>query len=75
MASVCVLTGQSFQGAYGSDREGKLEEEMDDVSDRKAHIQVAHAKWSGARLLTAYAQAQLREAVQKWDQIAANAAG
>ena len=49
--SVFKITGDIFDGDYGSEVENRLENEFYSLLDKKERIQVAKVKWSNARLL------------------------
>ncbi|KAI8785889.1 reticulocyte-binding protein PFD0110w isoform X1 [Biomphalaria glabrata] len=58
-----------FQGKYGSELENKLEEEVEQLLDRKERISVAKYKWSNGRLLLFHACNQLAYAVKRWQDL------
>lgn len=58
-----------FGGAYGSERENRLEKEHDFLQERKNHINQAHFKWKQAQIMIKQACAQLGLAVQKWKEL------
>ena len=65
----CFMFGPAddiFSGQYGSDLENKLEEEVDNLLDRKERIGVAKYKWANGRLLLHHASNQLGFAVGRW---------
>ncbi|GFN93200.1 hypothetical protein PoB_001970600 [Plakobranchus ocellatus] len=57
-------------GHYGSDLENQLEEEVDNLLDRKERIGVAKYKWANGRLLLQHACNQLAFAVGRWQTLA-----
>lgn len=58
-----------FGGAYGSERENRLEKEYDLLIERKNHIDQAHFKWKQALIMVKQACSQLGLAVQKWKEL------
>ncbi|KAH9509685.1 hypothetical protein Btru_044242 [Bulinus truncatus] len=58
-----------FHGKYGSELENKLEEEVEQLLDRKERISVARYKWSNGRLLLYHACNQLAFAVKRWQDL------
>ncbi|XP_055927191.1 paramyosin-like [Argiope bruennichi] len=63
------LLDSIFGGAYGSERENRLEKEYDFLQERKNHIDQAHFKWKQAQIMVKQACAQLGLAVQKWKEL------
>lgn len=58
-----------FGGAYGSERENRLEKEYDLLLERKNHIDQAHFKWKQAQIMVKQACSQLGLAVLKWKEL------
>jgi len=63
------LLGKVFNDNYGSDKEWKLEMELDLLGEKKERIKSAHYKWSNARSVTASASSQINWASKRWKQI------
>ena len=62
-----MLTAGIFNGAYGSADEYRLETELDVAQDKKQRIQVAHYKWTNAKVLLNHGVNQLLTGVKKWE--------
>ena len=67
--SVFKITGDIFDGDYGSEVENRLENEFYSLLDKKERIQVAKVKWSNARLLLDHAVRQIGVACSKWSSL------
>jgi glutathionylspermidine synthase len=63
------LLGEIFNDSYGSDKEWKLEMEMDLMGEKKGRIQGAHYKWSNAHKFLSTAVSQVNWAAKRWAQI------
>ncbi|CAL1541913.1 unnamed protein product [Lymnaea stagnalis] len=58
-----------FKGKYGSALENTLEEEVDQLLDRKERIGMAKYKWSNGKILLQHACNQLGYAVKRWQDL------
>lgn len=67
-----VLLGQIFNDSYGSDKEWKLEMELDLLGQRKERISAAHVRWSAAHVYLDHAVKQLSWSTRRWAQIASH---
>lgn len=65
-----LLLGRIFNDSYGSDKEWKLEMELDILTQRKERINAAHVRWRGAHVYLDYATKQLSWSTRRWAQIA-----
>ena len=65
-----VLLGRIFNDSYGSDKEWKLEMELDMLGQRKERINAAHVRWRAARVYLDHAVKQLSWSTRRWAQIA-----
>lgn len=63
------LLGRIFNDSYGSDKEWKLEMELDLLGQRKDRINAAYVRWRGARVYLDYAIKQLSWSARRWAQI------
>lgn len=63
------LLGKIFNDSYGSDKEWKLEMELDLLAEKKERIKTAHYKWTNAQNFTSTAAAQINWATKRWGQI------
>lgn len=66
---IIIYLDSIFGGAYGSERENRLEKEYDLLIERKNHIDQAHFKWKQALIMVKQACSQLGLAVQKWKEL------
>lgn len=66
------LLGRVFNDNYGSDKEWKLEMELDLLGEKKKRIKGAHYKWSNARSYAASASTQINWSAKRWAQIASH---
>lgn len=64
------LLGRIFNDSYGSDKEWKLEMELDLLSQRKERINAAHVRWRAAHVYLDHAARQLSWSTRRWAQIA-----
>lgn len=64
------LLGRIFNDSYGSDKEWKLEMELDLLGQRKERINAANTRWRGAHVYLDYAVKQLSWSTRRWAQIA-----
>lgn len=64
-----TLLGKIFNDSYGSDREWKLEMELDLMGEKKERIRTAHYKWNNAHSFTSSAASQINWATKRWAQI------
>ena len=64
-----VLLGRIFNDSYGSDKEWKLEMELDMLGQRKERINAAFVRWRGAHVYLDHAAKQLSWSTRRWDQI------
>jgi len=65
-----VLLGRIFNDSYGSDKEWKLEMELDMLGQRKERINAAHVRWRAAHVYLDHAVKQLSWSTRRWAQIA-----
>ena len=63
------LLGKIFNDCYGSDREWKLELELDLTAERKERIKTANYKWTNAQTFLKTAADQVSWAARRWAQI------
>ena len=63
------VLGRIFNDSYGSDKEWKLEMEVDLLGQRKERIQAAYYRWHGARVYLDAAVKQLSWSTRRWAQI------
>lgn len=63
------LLGEIFNDSYGSDKEWKLEMELDLLAEKKERIKTAHYKWTNAQNFTSTAASQINWATKRWGQI------
>lgn len=66
------LLGCIFNDSYGSDKEWKLEMELDLLGERKTRISTANTRWRGAHLCLDHASRQLSWSARRWAQISTN---
>lgn len=64
-----TLLARMFGGAYGSQRESQLEQQLDMLEAQRARIMEANFKWRQAQMMMEYACRQLAVAVQKWQNL------
>ena len=64
------LLGRIFNDSYGSDKEWKLEMELDLLGQRKERISAAHVRWRAAHVYLDHAARQLSWSTRRWAQIA-----
>ena len=64
------LLGRIFNDSYGSDKEWKLEMELDLLTQRKERISAANTRWRGAHVYLDHAVKQLSWSARRWAQIA-----
>lgn len=64
-----VLLGRIFNDSYGSDKEWKLEMELDMLGQRKERINAAFVRWRGAHVYLDHAAKQLSWSTRRWAQI------
>ncbi len=55
-----------FGGQYGSALENRLEQELEDLEDKRGRILEANFKWRQAQMMFEYACMQLSVAISKW---------
>ena len=65
-----TLLGRIFNDSYGSDKEWKLEMELDMLTQRKERINSAHIRWHAAHVYLEHAVKQLSWSTRRWAQIA-----
>lgn len=58
-----------FNGDYGSERENKLEADLDMLEMKLQKIEEANFKWRQAQVMIEYACKQIGTAVEKWEEI------
>lgn len=64
------LLGRIFNDSYGSDKEWKLEMELDMLGERKERVNAANVRWKAAHVYLDYAAKQLSWSTRRWAQIA-----
>lgn len=64
------LLGRIFNDSYGSDKEWKLEMELDLLGQRKDRINAAYVRWRAAHVYLDTATKQLSWSTRRWAQIA-----
>lgn len=64
------LLGRIFNDSYGSDKEWKLEMELDLLGKRKERISAANIRWRAAHVYLDHAVKQLSWSTRRWAQIA-----
>ena len=67
-----VLLGRIFNDSYGSDKEWKLEMEVDMLGQRKERINAAFVRWRAAHVYLDHAAKQLSWSTRRWAQIASH---
>ena len=55
-----------FEGKYGSDEENQLENQLDQLEEKRKIIQDADFRWKQAEVLCMHSQQQLQQAVDQW---------
>lgn len=65
-----MLLGRIFNDSYGSDKEWKLEMELDLLGQRKERVNAANIRWRGAHVYLDHAVKQLSWSTRRWAQIA-----
>lgn len=64
------LLGRIFNDSYGSDKEWKLEMELELLNERKQRIHAANVRWRAAHVYLDHAVKQLSWSTRRWAQIA-----
>lgn len=66
------LLGRIFNDSYGSDKEWKLEMELELLAERKTRISAANTRWHGASVCLTHATKQLSWSARRWAQISSH---
>lgn len=66
------LLGRIFNDSYGSDKEWKLEMELELLAERKTRISAANTRWHGASVYLTHATKQLSWSARRWAQISSH---